>query len=299
MSADPVEVAAPARLGEGPLWDPVRARLMWVDLLASTVHEFDPATGHDAVVEFDRPVAALALLSGGDGYLVAAGLEVAVCAWPSPRLRPVAGLDRGERANDGAVDPAGRFVVGTMADEATPGQAALYSVAGVTARVVVEGVTISNGLDWSPDGMTMYYVDTPLERVDAFDYDIATGALSRRRVLADLRDVPGRPDGLTVDAEGGVWVAMARGGAAVRRFAPDGRADHVVGLPVPNATSVAFGGPDLGDLYVTTSQLRMTEDDLRTWPSAGALFRVDDLGVTGRPPVPARVPLDRPVPHFR
>lgn len=293
MSADPVEVAAPARLGEGPLWDPLRARLMWVDLLASTVHELDPATGHDTAVEFDRPVAAVALLDDNDGYLVAAGLDVAICAWPSPRLHPVARLGRGERANDGAVDPAGRFVVGTMAGEAAPGGAALYTVDGGSVRVAVDGVTISNGLDWSPDAATMYYVDTPLERIDAFDYDVTTGALSGRRVFADLRELPGRPDGLTVDADGGVWVAMARGGAAVRRFTPAGRPDHVVELPVPHATSVAFGGPALSDLYVTTSQLRMTVEDLRRWPSAGALFRVDDVGVTGRRATPARL---RPTP---
>lgn len=286
MSADLREVAAPARLGEGPLWDAARARLMWVDLLASTVHEFDPATGHDRVVAFDRPVAALALLADGPGYLAAAGLDVAICAWPAPALRPLARLRRGQRANDGSVDPAGRFVVGTLADEAAPGDAELYAVDGDGVRVLVGGVTISNGLDWSPDGTTMYYVDTPLERIDAFDYDVGTGGLSGRRVFADLRDVAGRPDGLTVDADGGVWVAMARGGAAVRRFTPDGRTDHVVELPVPNATSVAFGGDRLTELYVTTSRLRMSNDDLARYPAAGALFRVEDVGATGRPPNP-------------
>ncbi len=283
MRSEVVAVTRPARLGEGPLWDGDRSRLMWVDILAETVHAFDPASGGDEVVTFGAPVVAVALTDSED-YLVAAGHDIAKVTWPDPTRERIATVDGGLRANDGGVDPAGRFLIGTMVDEADAGGAALFQVERGEVRLMLERVTISNGLDWSPDGDTLYYVDTPLERIDAFDYDVATGAATSRRVFADLSEVPGRPDGLTVDAEGGVWVAMARGGAAVRRFATDGRADHVVELPVPHATSVAFGGNDLRDLFITTSQLRMTSADLETWPLAGSLFCVESVGVAGRPP---------------
>lgn len=283
MSSDLVAVTAPAQLGEGPLWDGVRHRLMWVDILAETVHEFDPATGKNLTVQFDLPVAALALREDGR-YLLAAGLAVASCAWPGTEVDWIADVDRGIRLNDGAVDPSGRYLVGTMVEAEHAGSAALYLLERDEIREVLGDVTISNGLDWSPDGGTLYYVDTPLERIDAFDYDVATGAMTNRRVFTDLRDIPGRPDGLTVDADGGVWVAMARGGAAVRRFTPDGRLDQVLELPVPNATSVAFGGDELADLYITTSQLRMSDDDLARYPDAGCLFRATNVGVHGRLP---------------
>lgn len=284
MRSEVVDVTAPVRLGEGPLWDPRRSRLAWVDILGETVHEFDPATGDDVVTaRFTPPVTTVALHRDG-GYLVAAGLDIGT--WDGTAAEPqwIAAVQRGLRTNDGTIDPAGRFLVGTMVDEQDAGGAVLYQVEHGEVRVALEGATISNGLDWSPDGATLYYVDTPLERIDAFDYDVATGALSGRRTFVDLSDVPGRPDGLSVDAEGGVWVAMARGGGSVLRFTPDGRADHVVELPVPHATSVSFGGDGLDDLYITTSQLRMTDADLERWPLAGALFRVDAVGVTGRPP---------------
>ncbi|PSL08410.1 sugar lactone lactonase YvrE [Haloactinopolyspora alba] len=284
MRSDALAVTAAARLGEAPLWDAAAARLMWVDLLAGTVHAYDPARDRDESVAVDGPVAALALLDG-PGYLAAAGHEVGTLTWPDAVFTHIATVHGGVRTNDGGVDPAGRFLIGTMSDEASdPGGAALFRVERGGARLVLDGATISNGLDWSPDGSVLYYVDTPLERVDAFDYDVGTGAVTNRRVFADLSAVPGRPDGLCVDADGGVWVAMARGGAAVRRFDPSGSADHVVELPVPHATSVAFGGDSLRDLYVTTSQLRMTDADLEQWPLAGALFRVDSVGVRGREP---------------
>lgn len=284
MRADVAAVTTPARLGESPVWDVARSRLMWVDLLAGTVNEFDPTTGEGMAARVEPAVTALGLCAGGDRYVVAAGMGVATCTWPGTNLHRVALVDRGERMNDGKPDPAGRLVVGTMTGDHNPGQAALYQIERGTVRMLLDGVTISNGLDWSPDGGTMYYVDTPLERIDAFDYDVTTGAISGRRILADLRGVPGRPDGLTVDSDGGVWVAMAHGGACVRRFTPEGQLDHVLELPVRNVTSVGFGGDGLTDLYITTSQLRMAADELARWPESGCLFRASGLGVTGLPP---------------
>lgn len=275
-------ITSPPLLSEGPLWDFVHERLLWVEIAGHLLHSYDPKTASEVTVRFNADTAAVALVADWDGYLVAVGRTILLFDLTSRRVSHVADLDSGVRANDGAVDQAGRYLIGTM-DPQNHGGASLYQIESGRVRRVLEDVTISNGLDWSPDGSTMYYVDTPLERVDAFDYDLKTGSLSRRRVFVDLSSVPGRPDGLTVDAEGGVWVAMAFGGSALRRFMPDAKPDRVIELPVPNVTSVAFGGAGMTDLYVTTSRLRMTAEDLIRQPRAGAVFRISDVGVVGRP----------------
>lgn len=278
-------VAGPGQLAESPLWDGPAGRLLWVDILGGTLHALDPSTGRDTAVPIDQPPAAVALVeSDQPRYLLAEGLELNVIDWPLTQRAPITRLTAGERANDGAVDPIGRYVVGTMAPAGEPGGAELYQVDRGRTRSLVSAVSISNGLDWSLDGSLMYYVDTPLERIEVFDYDVSTGAVSGRRTLVELAEVPGRPDGLTVDAEGGVWVAMARGGSALRRFTRDGRPDLVIELPVPNVTSLAFGGDRLDQLYVTTSRRGLSEAELARWPLSGTVLRVDDPGVAGRHP---------------
>jgi sugar lactone lactonase YvrE len=147
---------------------------------------------------------------------------------------------------------------------------------------VLDGVTVSNGLGWSPAGDLLYYADTPLERVDVLSYDTRTGEVSGRRTFADLHEVPGRPDGLTVDSDGAVWIAMARGGA-VRRYTSGGRPDLVIEFPVQLVTSVTFGGAGLTDLYVTTSREGLSDGDLADQPLAGSVFLIDDAGFRGLP----------------
>jgi len=276
LSLAPLEVE-PAKLAESPLWDDRANCLWWVDIPAGVVHRFDPATGAQTRTDLGRPVGAVALRAAG-GLLVAAGLGVA--SWADGPLEWIAETDAGDRVNDGACDPLGRYLIGTLVSEDRAGRAALYQVDRGRLRPLLDGVTISNGLDWSPDGGTLYYVDTPTERIDAFDYDLATGELTHRRVFVDLADVPGRPDGVAVDADGGVWVAMARGGAAVRHFTPDGRAGYVILAPAPNVTSIAFGGAGLDQLFVTTSRVGV---DLIEHPLAGRVFVVAAPGgVRGR-----------------
>lgn len=275
-------VRTPVGLAEGPVWDERRNVLWWVDVFGGVLHSLDPDTGADTSSGGEGRLASVALCEDG-ALLLARERKVLRYVPDGPRIDVVASVDRGTWLNDSGCDAAGRLVIGTMVDERDAGTAALYQLVNGKVAMLLSDVTISNGLDWSLDGTTLYYVDTPLERIDAFDYDPGTGALSRRRVFVDLHDVPGRPDGLTVDAEGGVWVAMAKGGRAVRRFTPDGAPDAVVDLPVPNATSVAFGGTGRQDLYVTTSQLRMTPQDLAEYPLSGCVFRVTDLGWRGLP----------------
>jgi sugar lactone lactonase YvrE len=186
--------------------------------------------------------------------------------------------DPGVRMNDGGCDPAGRFFCGSMAYDESPGRGALYRFdPDGTVTPVLAGLTISNGIAWTPDGSTCVYVDTGTGRVDAFDYDVRSATLSGRRPLVEVDPDHGMPDGLALDAEGGIWVALWQGGA-VHRYTPEGRLDAVVELPARQVTACAFGGPDRDRLFVTTSRLGLADAE----PSAGAVF-VADVGVRGAP----------------
>jgi sugar lactone lactonase YvrE len=169
-----------------------------------------------------------------------------------------------------------------MAYDQSPAAGALYRL-DLDGRValVVDDVTISNGLAWGLDGRTMYYIDTPTRRIDAFTFELSTGEVHDRRTVVRIPSDAGLPDGMTIDAEGGLWVALW-GGAAVHRYV-DGRLDRVIELPVSQPTSCAFGGSDLTDLYVTSAREGLSEGDLRDQPLAGALFRVRP-GVRGKSP---------------
>jgi sugar lactone lactonase YvrE len=192
------------------------------------------------------------------------------------RLDPV-WTDAQVRMNEGGCDPDGRFYCGSMAYDQRPGAAALYRLdADGTVHVVLDGVTVSNGLDWSPDGSLAYYNDTATHRVDVFDYDARTGLTGRRPFVQLPDDV--LPDGLTVDGQGGVWVALY-GSGAVHRYTAAGLLDGVVELPTAQVTACAFGGPRLDQLFVTTSREGMEPDED---PAAGSLFRAD-VGVAGLP----------------
>jgi sugar lactone lactonase YvrE len=180
--------------------------------------------------------------------------------------------------NEGGCDPDGRFCCGSMAYDKTPGAGALYRLdADLSVHVVLEGVTISNGLEWSPDGSRAYYNDTDTYRVDVFDYDRDAGLVNRRPFVR-LQPGDGRPDGLTVDAEGGVWVALNHSGT-VRRYTADGVPDAVVEVPPRQVTACTFGGDGLDELFITTSRENLPPGED---PLAGSLFRAD-VGVPGRP----------------
>ena len=279
-----VEVAldAAAELGEGPLWDDHTGTLLWVDILRHEVHRYDPIDGSDHSCRLPDPVGAVVPRARG-GLAVAFGMRFGLLDEDSGQVSELARVHKGDRMNDGACDPAGRFWAGTMTDAQTAAGSALYVLEpNAAVHEALSGVTLSNGLAWSPSGDLLYYADTPLQRVDVFDYDVASGQLSNRRTVVDLADADGRPDGLTTDADGNLWVAMARG-RQVRCHRPDGRLEHVVSIPAPSVTSCAFGGPSLTELYVTTARWFATPEHLSEYPQAGAVFRVDGLGARGLP----------------
>ncbi|PTH88768.1 calcium-binding protein [Streptomyces sp. A244] len=266
-----VAVRAEAELGEGPTWDAAAGRLLWIDILGSRLHSYDPATGHRTVRRTEQHIGAVKPRAGG-GLVLNLRDGIGLLD-PDDRFRwlhhePVPG----RRANDAAIAPDGALWAGTMRYDEAPGGGTLSRVTGEgTVEVVLDDVAVSNGTGWSPDGRLMYYIDTPTRRVDVFDH--ADGRLSGRRTLAVIEEDAGFPDGLTVDAEGCVWVALWQG-SAVRRYTPGGELDRVIELPVPLVTACAFGGPDLTDLYITTARTGLTEPPAL----AGSLFVVPGAG---------------------
>jgi sugar lactone lactonase YvrE len=273
-------------LCEGPLWDPRIERLIWVDILAGLVHRLDVATGEDVVVrDLGQPVGCVGLRGSG-GYVVATerGVAVADHDWRTvDEVATLPGQPALTRTNDGACDPWGSFWVGTLAHGERPGSGALFRMdADRVVTQVLDGVSTSNGIDWSPDGLSMYYADSDTRRVDVFEVDPSDGQVTGRRPFVEIELGDAVPDGLTVDAEGFLWVALWDGGQ-VRRYAPDGRLDREVSLPVDRVTSVAFGGPSLDALYVTTACDGLSSAALDRQPLAGSVF-VHNAGVQGRAP---------------
>ena len=282
------EVAVPAQcqLGEGPVWDTDRGLLWWVDILAGHVHAIDPGTGARTWFEAGDPVGAAGLTRSG-GLVLALMDGFALADHDGQRLTRLPGFstDRSAvRFNDGKPDPWGNFCAGTMAwDETGSPPGSLYRLGpDGTGTEQFGGVGLSNGQDWTEDRKLFYYADSNSGRVDLFDTDPATGALGSRRPFVTIPEAEGIPDGLTLDAEGCVWLAVWDSGE-VRRFTPDGRLDTVVRLPARQVTSAAFGGPDLGTLYITTAWEGLTSADLAEQPHAGDIFACTP-GVTGRPP---------------
>jgi sugar lactone lactonase YvrE len=277
-----VAVEPPAQLGEGPRWDAQTGTLLWVDILGRRLHRYDPGRACDDWVQLDELVsAALPRASGHpllglpDGFYEVDGRKLS-------RLVPLE-ADRPEnRTNDAACDPEGRLWAGTMAlDERTP-SGGLYRIdADLTVTRVLDGTTISNGLGWGPGGDRFYFIDSPTRRIDVFDYDAAAGAIDNRRPFAAVAVEGAVPDGLAVDAEGCIWVAL-HGGWGLHRYSPGGELVAEVRLPVAKVTSCCFGGTDLRDLYVTTRRESLSERELQQQPLAGVLFRLD-VGVAGLP----------------
>jgi sugar lactone lactonase YvrE len=275
-----------AFVGEGPVWDPRIGRLLWVDIPNATLFVTDPADGATNERRLSKAVGVVLPRASG-GYVAA--LQDGFYALPDdgePELiAPVEASDPTTRMNDGETDPQGRVWAGTMGWHAEPSRGALYRLdADGSVRRMLEGVSISNGLGWSPDGLTMYYVDTPTCRVDRFDFDPVSGDISNRREFVTIRRGGGRPDGLTVDSEGAVWVATWPG-HGVHRYLPDATLDAIVPLPVSNVSSCEFGGHDLRDLYITTAWELLSEEEHAAQPLAGSLFRTR-VDVPGRPRVP-------------
>ncbi|WP_121830988.1 SMP-30/gluconolactonase/LRE family protein [Streptomyces sp. S1] len=286
----------PGLLSEGPVWDRNRGELLWVDITAGLVHrgvlvEREDGSGLPDVAplttfSLDRHVGAVAPRASG-GLVAAAGTDFLNLTETGERSLIVTPVEDGDgvrrRMNDAKCDPRGRLLAGTMTYDLTEEAGSLYRLdPDGTVVTLLDSVTISNGLGWSPDGRLFYFADSPTRRVDVFDYDTAAGTLSGRRPFAGFGEGE-EPDGLAVDIEGRVWVAVW-GAGEVRAFTPEGEPYGVVEVPAAHVTSCAFAGPDLDVLVITTATEGRSSEQLRDEPDAGRLFvcRPDATGL----PVP-------------
>lgn len=265
---------ARARLGECPLWDAAHQCLYWVDIYNHRVHRFDPATGTDRIFDVGDVVAPIAL--AGDHRLIMAQRDrIAYLDTQTGLVSTIRSIEADKpdnRFNDGKCDSRGRFWFGSRSE--TDGQASLYRYDPDGSLHVMEtGLTISNGLGWSPDDTTFYLTDSPLQTIYAYDFDAETGQIRDRRVFVDLTHEAFFPDGLAVDADGGVWSAMWDGWCVIR-FDPQGNEVMRVELPVQRPTCCVFGGEQLTDLYVTTASVGLSENEIQKSFYSGDLFCV-------------------------
>ena len=274
-----------ATLGEGALWNEKDQFLYWVDIMEQQVMIFDPATGDNRAISTGSDVGTVvqresggAMIAVRDGF---ASLDLETGAVEMVAEQKVDGV----RFNDGKCDPQGRFWAGTMAYDSTDGAGSLYLIdADFSVRTMIESVSISNGLVWTSDRQTFYYIDSPTHQVQAFDYDDVTGDISNHRIAIEIDgEEYGAPDGMTIDSDDNIWVAMW-GGGSVTHWNP--QTSELLGqIEVPGAqqvTSCALGGPELNELYITTASIDLDEEALQEQVNAGILFKteVDAKGVS-------------------
>jgi sugar lactone lactonase YvrE len=292
MSVSPIDVPrisaelvadAGTTLGESPVWDDRERCVWWVDILGESIHRTDPLTGQDDTIPVGQMVGALGLRERGglvaavrDGFV-----SIDAASGRIDRLADVEADLTTSRMNDGKVDPAGRFWAGTTDIDHRPGLGTLYRLdTDLKVSPMLPEVTISNGLDWTADGTTMYFIDTPTRRVDGFSFDPSTGSIADRTMAVSIRPGAGDPDGMTLDAEDHLWVALWDGWA-VERYALDGSLELRVEVPAAQATSCTFGGSDLDLLFITTAQKDFPAGGKPDQPHAGGLF-VCRPGIGGR-----------------
>ena len=277
-------LAAQAALGEGALWNPETQQLYWVDIEGGALHVFDPATGQDRPYPTGQRIGTVVPMRSGNALVaLQTGIHEIDLTTGQLTRRADPLTDNYLRFNDGKCDPAGRFWVGTFDLMQRPHAGTLYrhDPDGGT-HAMLRRITNSNGIAWSLDKTTMYYIDTPTLAVQAFDYDDATGAIANPRVVIRFADGAGWPDGMTLDAEGKLWVALW-GGGAVHRYDPaTGALLQVVLVAAPFTSSCAFGGPGLKTLFITTARGGLTPPQCQEFPLSGNLFSIEP-GVAGVP----------------
>jgi sugar lactone lactonase YvrE len=276
LSVEPV-LPARARLGECAVWDPQRQRLFWVDTYNHRVHRYDPRSSSDRLFDVGDAACCIAL-AGGDQLLVALRDRIAMLDLDTGRVTDLQHVEFSRadtRFNDGKVDPQGRFWVGSMST--VPGHAALYRYDPDGSLHIMEtGFTTVNGPNWSPDGKTFYLTDSPTRRIYAYRFDGKTGSISGRRVLIDLEDQVGEPDGMAVDRAGHLWSAQWNGWC-ILRFDASGRELERLPMPVQCPTSMAFAGPALDEMYITSASVGLSQAEIQQGYLAGDLFRVSPV----------------------
>jgi len=274
-------------LGEGPVWSELEQALYWLDCVKPAVYRYDPGTGENRQLDLplDSTIGTIAFRRRG-GYIMAleSGIKVVEDDGKTVRLvcHPEKGRDE-NRYNDGKPDRSGRLFLGSLNKADRDPTGALYRInVDGSCRELDGPFVCANGMDWSLDNRIFYFVDSGSRNIFAYDYDPATGDLENRRVLATVAAEEGTPDGMCIDTEGFLWVAHWNGWR-VSRFDPQGRRERQIRMPVPQPTSLCFGGPDLDRLYITSAAMDLDRPTLEAAPLSGSLFMLEP-GVKGLPP---------------
>uniref|UniRef100_A0A194ANT4 Regucalcin n=1 Tax=Pinctada fucata TaxID=50426 RepID=A0A194ANT4_PINFU len=282
--------------GEGPHWDDVTQTLLYVDILCNDIHRWDPATGKDEKIHLDDTVGFVVPRRKG-GVVAGVGKSLCHVEWDTGKVTKLHEVDQGtkNRFNDGKCDPRGRVWAGTMGYEAQPanpekemGSLFRLDLDG-SLKACVDKINISNGLAWTEDQKTMYYIDSLPRKVFGFDYNVETGEISNRRAVVDFGGddtikTMGYPDGMTIDTEGKLWVACYSVGKVIRFDPKTGETLRTIEFPAMRTTSCIFGGPNLDELYVTCGVFGASDEEKTKYPLSGSVFKVTGLGVKGYPP---------------
>lgn len=273
-------------LGEGPVWDADRNTICWIDILSGKIHEYSFLDLSHKIHHVRQTIGSLAICESGDfvaalkdgfAFIERKNGEVKMIVNPEQHLA-------NNRFNDGKCDPAGRFWAGTMSLTEDKGAGSLYVLENNhTYSKKMEGVTISNGMAWSSDQKQLFYIDTPSMKVSAFDYDVINGSISNRRTVIQIEESDGYPDGMTIDSEGMLWIAHWNGWQVSRWNPANGEKLLSIKLPVAKVTSCTFGGDNLTDLFITTAQVGLAQNELLDQPLAGSLFVIRHCGFAGTP----------------
>lgn len=281
----PTVIKADVLLGEGPIWSPGTQSLLWIDGSRPHLWRWRWGSAEAESWPLARPPAGLAML-GGDRLLIAFRARFGVVDFPGAPVRDldVPGLELGdERFNDTKVDRAGRLWIGTIDRALTNSIGRLYRIDESSVTAMDHGFCLSNGIGWSPDGRALYFSESHERLVHRYDFEPTSGTLSNRRTFVDFNDGPGKPDGLTVDVEGGVWCAVF-GRSCVNRYLADGTLDRSIQLPVSRPTSCILGGPDMKTLFITTATYGLSDQELKDQPQAGSVFVIPvDIPGTAEP----------------
>lgn len=267
-------------LGEGPVWDHFNEMLIWTDIERKEVHSYHLKSDGFSTTVFEKKIGAVCLASGG-GYIAAVTDGFAEIAMGKGVIKMLVEIkEPGNRFNDGKCDVSGRFWAGTTSMTDLPGRANLYSLEpGLKIQKRLQHVSISNGMAWSLDNLIFYYIDTPTKEVVSYDFDVVTGGLSNRKRVFSI--VHGYPDGMTIDDEGMLWIAIWDGWKVIRVNPVSGVQITEILLPVSKVTSCVFGGKNMTDLYVTTARMGLSDEELNVQPLAGALFVIRGSGCKG------------------
>ena len=273
-------------LGEGPVWDAKRKVICWVDILRGEIHEYSPYTKNHKTINVNQMVGAAVLCADGN-FMAALRNGFAFVDRETSEVTMIADPERhlpGNRFNDGKIGPDGRFWAGTMSHTDEPEQGSFYTLdTDHTVVKKIDKVSISNGMAWSLDHKTFYYIDTPTYTVVAYNYDKTSGQISEKRVVINIPDEDGSPDGMTMDNQGMLWVAHWDGWQ-ITRWNPDtGEKLLAIQMPAARITSCAFGGDNFGDLYITSAMTGLSDEELARQPLAGSLFVIKNTGYKGLP----------------